>query len=232
MSRLPIRIRLTLPFALAMALVLAALGSYVYLRVGSTLLSSTDQSLLAQATEATLRIDRGRTPLDLDAPNGARFAQVLDSSGRVVLSQPTVLPPLLSPAQARRVAGGGSMQDELLDRRGERTLAPARRSGHGGSLPPDTRRRELARCAQRVARAVAQGASRRLAARAPARNAGRLRPRRCCAPSRRGDATQSGEHLGRDAGQPASGAPRERRGSAARRDAQRHARPPRDRLPA
>ena len=64
MSRLPIRIRLTLPFALAMALVLAALGSYVYLRVGSTLLSSTDQSLLAQATEATLRIDRGKTPLD------------------------------------------------------------------------------------------------------------------------------------------------------------------------
>ena len=55
MGRLPIRIRLTLPFALAMAAVLAALGAYVYLRVGSTLLSSTDQSLLAQATEATLR---------------------------------------------------------------------------------------------------------------------------------------------------------------------------------
>ena len=40
MSRLPIRIRLTLPFALAMAAVLASLGAYVYLRVGSTLLSS------------------------------------------------------------------------------------------------------------------------------------------------------------------------------------------------
>src|SRR5690348_7313704 len=100
MSHLPIRIRLTLPFALAMALVLAALGGYVYFRVGSTLLSSTDQSLLAQATEATLRIDRGKAPLDLDAANGARFAQVLDGSGAVVVSQPSTLPPLLSPADA------------------------------------------------------------------------------------------------------------------------------------
>jgi heavy metal sensor kinase len=110
MSRLPIRIRLTLPFAVAMALVLAALGGYVYLRVGSALLSSTDQSLLAQATEATLRIDRGRSPLDLDAANGARFAQVVDASGRVAVSQPAELAPLLSPAEARRVAAGGSLR--------------------------------------------------------------------------------------------------------------------------
>jgi two-component system, OmpR family, sensor kinase len=110
MGRLPIRIRLTLPFALAMAAVLAALGAYVYLRVGSTLLSSTDQSLLAQATEATLRIDRDKSPLDPDSANGARFAQVLDRTGAVVLSQPTALSPLLSQADARRVAGGGSLR--------------------------------------------------------------------------------------------------------------------------
>jgi heavy metal sensor kinase len=110
MSRLPIRIRLTLPFALAMAAVLAALGSYVYFRVGSTLLSSTDQSLLAQATEATLRIDRGKAPLDLDSASGARFGQVLDRSGSVVLSQPGTLPPLLSRVEARRVASGGSLR--------------------------------------------------------------------------------------------------------------------------
>jgi heavy metal sensor kinase len=110
MSRLPIRIRLTLPFALGMALVLAALGTYVYIRVGSTLLSSIDQALLAQATEATLRIDSGRNPLDLDAANGARFAQVLDASGTVVLSQPPALPLLLSAAEARQVANGGSFK--------------------------------------------------------------------------------------------------------------------------
>src|SRR4029077_15881208 len=93
-----------------MAAVLAALGGFVYLRVGSTLLSSTDQTLLAQATEATLRIDRGKTPLDLDSPSGVRFAQVLDASGAVVLSQPAGLPALLDVAATRRVAGGGSLR--------------------------------------------------------------------------------------------------------------------------
>ena len=73
----PIRIRLTLPFAAAMALVLAALGGFVYLRVGTTLLDSTDQTLLAQATEATLRLERGQPPLDRDAGSGVSFAQVL-----------------------------------------------------------------------------------------------------------------------------------------------------------
>ncbi len=110
MSRLPIRIRLTLPFAVAMAAVLAALGGFVYLRVGSTLLSSTDQTLLAHATEATLRIDRGKTPLDLDSASGVRFAQVLDANGAVVLSQPAGLPALLDGAATRRVAGGGSLR--------------------------------------------------------------------------------------------------------------------------
>ncbi len=42
-----------------MAAVLAALGAFVYVRVSSTLLHTTDQNLLAQATEATLRLDRG-----------------------------------------------------------------------------------------------------------------------------------------------------------------------------
>ena len=87
MNRLPIRIRLTLPFALAMAVVLAALGAFVYFRVGSTLLRSTDQNLLAHATEATLRLD-GPPPLDRDAATGVSFAQVLDGTGAVVTLSP------------------------------------------------------------------------------------------------------------------------------------------------
>jgi two-component system OmpR family sensor kinase len=109
-SRLPIRIRLTLPFAFAMAAVLAALGAFVYLRVGSTLLHSADQTLLAQATEATLRLDEGHLPLDPEAANGVSFAQVLDRSGIVLTSQPAGLPVLLDPATARRVAAGGSLR--------------------------------------------------------------------------------------------------------------------------
>jgi heavy metal sensor kinase len=110
MSRLPIRIRLTLPFALAMAAVLAALGAFLYLRVGSTLLHSTDQNLLAQATEATLRLDKGRPPLDRDSGSGVSFAQVLSARGALVTSEPAGLPPLLAPARAARVAAGTSLR--------------------------------------------------------------------------------------------------------------------------
>src|SRR5262249_29254566 len=88
MSRLPIRIRLTLPLALGMALVLASLGGFVYLRVGSTLLHTTDQNLLAQATEATLRLDKGRSPLDRDAASGVSIAQVIGRGGVVESSTP------------------------------------------------------------------------------------------------------------------------------------------------
>ena len=46
MNRIPIRIRLTLPFAVTMAAVLAAMGVFIYLRVGSQLLTSVDTNLL------------------------------------------------------------------------------------------------------------------------------------------------------------------------------------------
>ena len=71
-SGLPIRIRLTLPFALAVAAVLMALDGFVYIRVGSALLQSTDQTLLAQATEATLRVENGKPLVDRDATAGPR----------------------------------------------------------------------------------------------------------------------------------------------------------------
>jgi heavy metal sensor kinase len=132
MSRLPIRIRLTLPFALAMALVLASLGGFVYLRVGSTLLHTTDQNLLAQATEATLRLDKGRSPLDRDAASGVSIAQVIGRGGVVESSTPVGEPPLLDAAQARSVAAGGSLRSTvtIADRSGRwRLLAIPRTSG-------------------------------------------------------------------------------------------------------
>jgi signal transduction histidine kinase len=120
LSRLPIRIRLTLPFALAMAAVLAALGAFVYVRVSSTLLHTTDGNLLAQATEATLRIDKGKPPLDRDAGSGVSFAQVLNAHGGLLTADPVGVPALLSGAEAATVAGGGSLR---------RTVSIAGRSG-------------------------------------------------------------------------------------------------------
>ena len=74
MSRIPIRLRLTLAFTVAMAVVLAAMSFFVYERVGSTLLASIDQSLRGQTID-TAKLDRGR--LDLDSAAGGGVAQVL-----------------------------------------------------------------------------------------------------------------------------------------------------------
>ena len=52
MSAIPIRLRLTLAFGLAMAFVIGAMSVFVYVRVDHALLGSVDQTLRAQATEA------------------------------------------------------------------------------------------------------------------------------------------------------------------------------------
>ncbi len=103
MSRLPIRVRLTLAFTLVMALVLAAMSFFVYARVASTLLASIDQSLRGQTVDVA-RLDRGR--LDLDAAAGGGIAEVLLPGGRLLSADPPGLPRLLPRDTVRRVAAG------------------------------------------------------------------------------------------------------------------------------
>ena len=104
MSRLPIRLRLTLAFGVVMAVVLAAMAVFVYLRVGGALLSSVDQTLRSQATEAISSVRRGESRLtDRDIAGGTTLAQLLAPDGRVVRSSPIGLAPLLRPpAPSRR----------------------------------------------------------------------------------------------------------------------------------
>ncbi len=103
MSAIPIRLRLTLAFTLVMAVVLAGMSFFVYVRVGSALLGSMDQSLRSQTVDVS-HLDRGR--LDLDAAVGGGVAQVIGGGGRVVRSDPPGLPRLLNAEDVRRVAGG------------------------------------------------------------------------------------------------------------------------------
>lgn len=103
MSRIPIRLRLTLAFTVAMAVVLAAMSLFVYERVGSALLASIDQSLRAQTVDAA-RLDRGRR--DLDSAAGGGIAQVVQADGRVISSDPPGLPGVVAPREARRIAAG------------------------------------------------------------------------------------------------------------------------------
>jgi two-component system OmpR family sensor kinase len=84
MSRLPIRVRLTLPFAIAMAAVLAATGAFVYVRVGSALLGSVDATLNAQISEATQHAREGRRLIDPDTSEGPFVTGVARPDGSLL----------------------------------------------------------------------------------------------------------------------------------------------------
>src|SRR5205085_6306892 len=94
MTRIPIRVRLTLPFAAAVAVVLAAMGAFVYLRVGGELLSSVDTNLVAQVAEVRAHAEAATALVDPDATDGPTVAQILTPAGGLVASQPPALGPL------------------------------------------------------------------------------------------------------------------------------------------
>jgi two-component system OmpR family sensor kinase len=87
---LPLRVRLTGAFALGMALVLAGLGAFVYVRVGRDLMASIDLGLRSRAQVIVDGIDRGGpsvpqapgTLIDTDES----FSQLIDPNGGVLQS--------------------------------------------------------------------------------------------------------------------------------------------------
>src|ERR1700687_3577889 len=91
MSRLPIRVRLTLGFAVAMAVVLAAVGLFVYERVAGELLGTVDQTLVVQAGE---EVGNGR--VDSDTAGGTTLAQRFAADGQLTSSEPKGLALLVS----------------------------------------------------------------------------------------------------------------------------------------
>lgn len=129
MNRVPIRLRLALGFAVAMAVVLAAVGTFVYQRVGNELLASVDQTLVAQSSEAL-----SHTRVDVDAGGGATLAQVFGGDGSLRSSEPSGQPPLVSRAVLAAVPPGGKMwrDRQLPGRRGEWRLLVVRAASGSG----------------------------------------------------------------------------------------------------
>ncbi len=90
--RLPIRLRLALAFAVGMAVVLACLGAFLYVRLGAQLLSSIDLGLRSRAQIVQAAVADGSfadRPTGLSDPDEA-FSQVLDGSGAILGSSPEV----------------------------------------------------------------------------------------------------------------------------------------------
>jgi len=110
LSRVPLRLKLTLAFAGVMALVLAALGGFVYLRSASDLNASLDKGLRTRADDVAALVREADSGLTEAMSTGLReenesFAQVLDASGEVVDATPPLgRRPLLDDDQRRRAA--------------------------------------------------------------------------------------------------------------------------------
>jgi heavy metal sensor kinase len=92
-TRLPIRLRLALVFALAMAFVLAGAGWFVYERVGSDLSRSLDQQLRGRAQDLSALVRRGGSVGGTGGPlveRGESFAELLTAGGRVLDATPPI----------------------------------------------------------------------------------------------------------------------------------------------
>jgi two-component system, OmpR family, sensor kinase len=120
-TRLPIRARLTLAFAVAMAFVIGAMAVLVYVRVGDALLTSVDQALRAETRDLLARANVEPDLVDPEFAGGATLAQRVGADGKPVRSSPPNLPPLLSVDDAVRVAHGRRLlrTTELKGERGE-----------------------------------------------------------------------------------------------------------------
>lgn len=131
MSRIPIRVRLTLGFAAAMAVVLAGVGLFVYERVAHELLGTVDQALLGQVHD-----EAHSGKVDVDTGSGPTFAQSFGALGQLRNSQPPHISPLVGrQVLAEAVAGRRVWLDEPLPHRsGHWRILVAPVSPSGGAV--------------------------------------------------------------------------------------------------
>jgi signal transduction histidine kinase len=111
----PITLRLTAVFAAVMAVVLAATGLFVYLRLGTELDRTIDESLRSRADDLAAFVQRsgpaaGSSDRRRLTPDDESVAQIVDTAGRVVGSTSTLLArPVLTPAELQRALRGTTL---------------------------------------------------------------------------------------------------------------------------
>jgi signal transduction histidine kinase len=107
---LPIRVRVIGAFALAMSVVLAATGVFVYARVGRDLSRNLDQDLRLRAQDVSALVRDSRGSLAAAAggrlvERGESFGQLLTPQGRVLDASPPIgTAPLLAPGDLARAS--------------------------------------------------------------------------------------------------------------------------------
>ena len=114
MTRLPIRVRLTVAFATAMLLMLGAAALFVYVRLADDLNDRIDATLRARAEVSIASQARGAevSGSPLEDPEEA-FVQTIDPSGRVLATAGDLRAAALSPVEVGRAA----ITDIIVERR-------------------------------------------------------------------------------------------------------------------
>ena len=134
---MPIRLRVALVFALALA-VAFALGGWLFVsQLSAAMLKSTDAALAARLSQAGRYSEDDGNPRSpavtrgKPAP-GEYITQIVDSSGRVTRASPDAGNiPLLTAAQLRQARHGGLTVTRILDNEPERIMATPVAEGHG-----------------------------------------------------------------------------------------------------
>ena len=134
---MPIRLRVALVFALALA-VAFALGGWLFVsQLSAAMLRSTDAALAARLSQAGRYTEDDGNPRSpavtrgKPAP-GEYIIQIVDSSGRVTHASPDAGNiPLLTTAQLQRARHGGLTLTRILDDEPERIMATPVAEGHG-----------------------------------------------------------------------------------------------------
>lgn len=141
MSRLPVRVRLAAGFAVAMALVVAAVGAVVHVRLASSLLDEAEDRLLSRsaALEVLVRARGGDVSGDELRPQDEDgFAQVLGPGGAVLAaSAPLARVALVSLAERAAATDGTVLvrRNELAGLGGEPALLAVTRVEPGDPAP-------------------------------------------------------------------------------------------------
>jgi two-component system, OmpR family, sensor kinase len=118
MSRLPIRVRLTIAFVLAVVVVMAAAALFVYVRLENDLDDAINDALSRRV--AAVAQPPGRDLRDLNAEAGAPadaqdgFTQVIAASGRVTDAAGGYSEPVLGPAEVERASSETLIVERLI----------------------------------------------------------------------------------------------------------------------
>jgi signal transduction histidine kinase len=133
LNALPLRVRLTLAYTAAMAVVLTLVGGFLYLHTSAGIYGGIDDALELRAHDiaATARSGDPAALLRAGPPPGqiGNYAQVVDAGGRIVAATPSAPRPLLRAGELAEAQRGRIVRD-----RGESLRVLAEPVDNGGSV--------------------------------------------------------------------------------------------------